>query len=255
MRRRERIILIAILLSVCFYVTQLVPIEWRFFAIGIFGLVTYLASAFALKDDLQLYEWLTILPFPAMYSIAVGSFYFLLPVNVISQVVVLTIFGLGMYAIFLAGNIFSISKGRTIQLLNAAKTINILFGIVTSLLFLNSLFSLNLPFWVNFIGTFLIHAPLVYTISWSAKLDGTVFGESFFLSLISALVIAEFAVILSFLPLATWILALLIMSFFYLIVGIIQTFLTGKLFRRSVGEYALLTGGMIIFLFIVFPWR
>ena len=77
MRRRERIILISILLSACLYVLQLVPIEWRYLAIGVFGAVTYLASALALKDDLQLYEWLTILPFPAMYSLAVGTFYLL----------------------------------------------------------------------------------------------------------------------------------------------------------------------------------
>lgn len=255
MRRRERIILISILLSACLYVLQLVPIEWRYLAIGVFGAVTYLASALALKDDLQLYEWLTILPFPAMYSLAVGTFYFLLPENLISQIVILSIFGFGMYAIFLAGNIFSVSKGKTIQLLNAAKTISTLFGILTSLLMVNTIFSLRMPFWLIFIAVFVVHLPLVYTVAWSAKLDDTVFGENLSLSLISSLAIAEFALFLSFLPLETWVIALIIMCFFYLVIGVLQTFLTGKLFRKTAGEYALLAGFLVIFLMVVFPWR
>lgn len=255
MRRRERIILIAILLSACLYVLQLVPIEWRYLAIGIFGVITYFASALALKDDLQLYEWLTILPFPAMYSLAVGTFYFLLPENLISQIVILSIFGLGMYAIFLAGNIFSVSKGRTIQLLSAAKTISTLFGILTSLLLVNIIFSLRLPFWMIFIMVFIVHLPLIYTISWSVKLNDTVFGESFSLSLISSLAIAELSMLLSFIPLEPWVVALIVMSFFYLVIGILQTFLTGKLFRKTAGEYALLAGFLMVFLLVVFPWR
>ena len=144
MRRRERFILLAILLSACLYVIQLVPVEWRFLAVGGFGALTYFLSALGLKDDLQFHEWFTILPFPATYSVAMGSFYFLLPDSFFSKIAILVVFGLGMYAIFLTCNIFSVSKERSIQLHNAAKTIALFITMLTSLFLMNTLFSLQL---------------------------------------------------------------------------------------------------------------
>lgn len=255
MRRRERIILISILLSTCLYVTQLVPAEWRFWAIGALGVITYLASAFALKDDLQIHEWLTILPFPTMYSVALGVFYFLLPENFLTKILVLVVFALGMYGILLTCNIFSVSKGRTIQLHNAAKTMSLFVAMLISLLLMNTLFSLKLPFWLNGGLAMVAHLPLVYTLAWAVNLESRVTLENTVLGVISALVIGELAMILSFLPFQEWTVALFIMALFYLIIGILQSFLTGKQFKRSVGEHALLAVFVIIVFVILFPGK
>ncbi len=250
LRRREKIIIISILLSVCLYVMQLVPVEWRFLAIGGLGIVTYLAAAFALFDDLQLYEWVTILPFPVLYSLAVGSFYFLLPDSILSKIAILAIFALGMYAILLTCNIFSVSKGRTIQLHNAAGAMALFFGLLVSMLLMNTVFSLRLDFWVNGLIAWAAHFPLIYTLSWAVNLESRIFGDSFLLASVGALLVGELTIILSFLPLAEWTSALFVMAFFYLIMGILQSFLTGKMFRRAVGEHALLAG-LVVAAFII----
>jgi len=149
MRRREKFVIASALLSLGLLVVQYIPLDFRYIAVAVFALISYLASAWALSDDLQKYEWLTIVPFPSMYAAAVGFFYFLLPAGIVSKIFVLALFGLGMYALFLTSNIYSVAKGRTIQLLHAAHAVGLLFTLLTSLLFTNTIFSLRLPFYLT----------------------------------------------------------------------------------------------------------
>lgn len=255
MRRRERFVFLAIFLGVLLWLIQLTPVEWRYFAIAGFGLITYLLSALALKDDLQAREWLVILPLPALYSLTIGAFYFLLPTNFWSMIVILGIFVLGAYSLFLTGNIFSVAKGRTIQLLNAAQAIALFFAIIISLLGTQTIFSFNLPFYWNFLTIFALHLPLTLIIAWSVNLPDNIPLEIWQLSFFSALTIGELAAILSFLPLKIWYLALLIMSVFYLILGILQSYLREKLFRRAITEYISLAAFIFLMFVFFFPGK
>ncbi len=255
MRRREKFVLAAILLSVGILGLQYIPLSFRYVATAIFGVVTYVVSAWALSEDLQPFEWMTILPMPALYAMSVGLFYFLLPQNLFSRVAILVLFGVGMYALYLTSNIFSVAKGRTIQLVHAARAVGLLFTLLTSLLFLNTIFSARMP-WIA-VGALvaLSHYPLVYVALWSVQLDQEVKREEVVLSGLLTLVLAEMAVVLTFFPFSVWNAALLIMSVLYIGVGIMQSHLEGRLFDNITREYsvvALLLG--IIFL-ILLPWR
>ena len=123
MRRREKFVIAAIVLSVFLFFVQYTSLEWRYWVMAGFMVISYLISLWCLSDDLQRHERITIVPLPALYAGAVGLFYFLLPESLISKVLVLVMFGIGMYALFLTSNIFSVAKGRTIQLLHAAHAI------------------------------------------------------------------------------------------------------------------------------------
>jgi len=65
MRRREKFVLSAILLSLGLLSVQYISLDWRFGGVLIFTILAYFVSAWALSDDLQRFEWLTILPLPA----------------------------------------------------------------------------------------------------------------------------------------------------------------------------------------------
>ena len=117
MRRREKFIIVSFLLSLSLLAIQYIPIDLRYFGVLALFIVSYFGSVWALFDDLQSYEWLTITPFPALYASSVALFYFLLPEVFFSRLFVVAVFGVGMYALFLTSNIFSVAKGRTIQLL------------------------------------------------------------------------------------------------------------------------------------------
>jgi hypothetical protein len=52
-RRREKFVLAAIFLSLGLLSVQYVSLDWRYLAVGVFGVLSYFISAWALSDDLQ----------------------------------------------------------------------------------------------------------------------------------------------------------------------------------------------------------
>lgn len=251
MRRREKFVLSTILLSLALSGVQYISLEWRFLAIGAFMVFVYLISSWALSDDLQFHERLTIVPLPALYAGAVALFYFLLPRNFVSQLTILALFGIGLYGLYLTANIYSVAKARTIQLLYAAHAVGLFFTLLTSLLLTNTIFSLNLPFWGNGLLIGLIHFPLAFMALWSMKLEDFIAIELLHYSLLIAVFLAEFAVVISFLPVPVWNSSLFVTGLVYLILGLLQSFLKGRLFKNTMTEYKLVAI-FLAFLFLIF---
>lgn len=255
MRRREKFVITSVLLSLGLLGVQYVSLELRYWAVGLLFILSFLMSAWALVDDLQPHEWLTVVPFPALYGAAVGLFYFLLPESFVSKFIILGIFGIGMYALFLTSNIYSVAKGRTIQLLHAAHAIGLLFILLTSLLFTNTVFGLRLPFYLNGLLVGLLHFPLVLMSLWSIKLESYVSGEILALSGVLTLFLVELALVLSFYPFSQWNVALFIMAFLYVSLGILHNFLKERLFKNILREYSLVATFIIIMFVILFPYK
>lgn len=255
MRRREKFVIAAALLSVGLLVVQYIPLEFRYVAVGVFSLISYLVSAWALSDDLQKLEWLTIVPFPSLYAAAVGLFYFLLPANVLSKIFVLVLFGLGMYAIYLTSNIFSVAKGRTIQLLHAAHAIGLLFTLLTSLLFTNTIYSLRLPFYLTSLLVGVVHFPLIVMSLWSINLETHIKKEVWALSGALTLVLVELSLILTLFPLSIWNNALFLMTSVYICLGILHNYLRGRLFSKTLTEYSLVAGFVCLVFAMLFPLK
>lgn len=256
MRRREKFVLASILLSLGLLSIQYVSLDWRYPFLLLFGIFTYLVSAWALSNDLQKVEWLTILPMPALYAGAVGSFYFLLPDNWLSRFFDLALFGVGMYALYLTANIYSVAKGRTIQLLRAAHAVGLLFTLLTSLLFLNTIFSSRLPFYFNGLLVGLVHFPLIFLFLWSVKLEpGEVDKRIIHIAVIFTLVMVELGMIFSFLPMTVWHIALFLMTFLYIILGILQAYLQDRLFQSTLMEYSGVGAFLALLFFVLLPWK
>lgn len=255
MRRREKFVIFSILLSIALLLVQYVSLEWRYLAIFLFAIISYFMSAFTLSDDLQWYEWLTILPLPTMFTASMSLFYFLLPENILSKFFILFIFGIGIYAIYLTANIYSVAKGRTIQLLYAAHAIGMFFTLIISLLFTNTIFSLKLVFFLNAILVALVHYPLFLMFLWSINLPNHLSRELFFYSLIGTILITEFSLLMSLIPFPVWYSSLFIMVFLYICLGVMQSYLKGRLFRRTTQEYSLVAIFVVMLFIILFPYK
>jgi len=251
MRRREKFVISTLLLTLLLFALQHVSLEWRYWGIGAVSLITYLIASWALSDDLQLYERLTIVPLPTLFTLSVTLFYFLLPENLISRVVVLLLYALGIYALLLTGNIFSVAKGRTIQLLYAAHAIGFLLTLLTSLFFTNTIYSLHLPFWGNGLLIGIVHFPLVFMSLWSVNLEDFIAKDLLVYSAVISLFLLEFAMLMSLIPTSVWSVSLFISGLLYLILGILHSFLRGRLFKNTVTEYSLM-GILLAILFLVF---
>lgn len=255
MRRREKFVLASVFLSLCLLVVQYLPIEWRYLGVAGFTLITLLASWLVLMDDLQKHEWLTIVPFPALYAGAVGLFYFLLPSNFLSRFAILGMFGIGMYALFLTSNIYSVAKGRTIQLLHAAHAIGLWFTLLTSLLFTNTIYSLRLPFILTSGLIGLVHFPLILISLWTIRLEKGVSREVMALTIFLTLVMTELAMVLSFIPFSVWYYALFVMSFLYVGLSVLRSYLMGRLFIRALTEYVLVAVFIAVMFLGFFPLK
>jgi hypothetical protein len=255
MRRREKFVVSSVISTLGLIGVQYTFLEIRYIAIAIFVAFIYLISTWALADDLQTHERVTIVPLPVLYAGAVSLFYFLLPESFISQATIILLFGIGMYALLLTSNIFSVAKGRTIQLVHAANAISGIFGVLISLLFSNTIFSLKLPFFLNALLIGLVHFPLIFILLWSVNLENRVEKDILGFSLVLTLVIMELAFILSFFPLGIWYYALFIMSFFYIGIGIMQSFMKGRLFIKTLIEYSLVAGFVCLMFLAVVPFK
>jgi hypothetical protein len=255
MRRREKFVIATIFLSLALFAIQYISLEWRYLAIAGLVSLVYAVSSWVLSDDLQFHERLTIVPLPAMYAGAVALFYFLLPGNLLSQLTIIILFAIGLYALYLTGNIYSVAKARTIQLLYAAHAVGLFFTLFTSLLLTNTVFSLNLPFWGNGLLVAAIQFPLVFMSLWSVNLEDFIAVDLIYYSFLVMVFLAEFAMLISFLPLPVWTASLFISGLMYLIIGLLQALLRGRLFKNTLREYTLAAIFLGILFLISFPLK
>lgn len=255
MKRREKSVLGSIVLSLGLILIQYIPLEWRPLGMVIFAVFTYFVAAWVLFDNLDGVEWLTIVPLPALYTLSISSFYFLLPESIIAQAVIVSIFGLGLYALLLAGNIFTIAKVRTIQLLRAAQAVIFFFCLIAALLAFNTMLSLGLWFvWNSLIG-WAIGILLSFAFYWSIRLEKRVSREVVGLTLRTGATIGFLAGIVSFLPGNLWPTSLLLMGAMYAMLGVGQSALEERLFTNTVREYFGVFVGVVIMYFVLLPWK
>ncbi|MDQ3239327.1 MAG: hypothetical protein M3P33_02270, partial [bacterium] len=92
----------------------------QYILIPILFTVTYLITFFALKDDLNGVEYLTLFILPITFQIGSNLFMQLLPNRKIFHYPIYVMIPIGMYIIYLTENIFNVAAIRTIQLLRAA---------------------------------------------------------------------------------------------------------------------------------------
>ena len=255
MRKRVRFIISSILLSLGLLATQFVSLEIRPFAIGLFFLATYCMSAWALSPSINGIEWVTIVPFPSVYSLSVALFYFLLPSSFLSRIAIISLFGIGMYALYLSSNIFAFGKIKTIQLLRAAHAVSSVFLFLLSLFLFNFIFSLRLHPVVNMgsiaVGLFF---PILCAV-WSIELEQRISKKVLFISLFFSFFLACVGLGLSFLPVGLWVASLYLTAFVYIGFGIIQNYLIGRLFAKTVQEYIWLTAFVTLALLLLIQWK
>lgn len=255
MTKRRKFLLSSFLLSLGLLVTQYVAVDFKYVAVLGFFLVSYLVSAWALFDDLKGVEWFTIIPLPALYAASVALFYFLLPEGTLVRLFILSLFGFGMYALYLTGNIFSVAASRTIQLLRAAHAVGFLLTLLTLVLFFNTIFSLKFPFWWNGLLAVAASFPLVLSGVWSVKLEERLEKKLVWYSGILSLVVGEAAIAISFLPVTVWVASLFLATIIYVGLGILQHDLSERLFERTLQEYIGVGVFVLVATMLVTQWK
>lgn len=253
--KRKKFILSASVLTVGLLATQWVPLDYRYVAIFGLFLLSYLISAWALFDDLKGIEWITILTLPAFFTAGVALFNYLLPEAFIAKLIVLVLNGVGLYAIFLTMNIFSVAAIRTIQLVRAAHAVGFLMSVLTLILLYNSIYSLHAAFYTNFVLVLFVSVPMMLQGLWSVHFERHLTKQLVLMSLGVGVLLALTGVMLSFLPVTIWIASLFLGTMVYVSLGLLQHGLSERLFSRTVYEYVGVGIFVLVATLLVTPWR
>ncbi len=255
MTKRMKLVIVAVALSLGLLGIQSIDVDARYQAIGLLAGVAYGLSAWALFNDLKGMEWLTVLILPVLYPVAVALFYFLLPVRLLSRVMILSIFGIGMYALLLTENIFSVAAIRTIQLLRAAHAVGFLLTLLVAFFLWDTLFSFRLAPWWNALGVGITSLPLILQGLWSVNLEEKISREVVNNSLGLSWGLTSLALMISFWPVTITIASLFLVTGLYVGLGLIQNRISGRLFKKTVTEYLWVSGLVAGLTFLLARWK
>lgn len=254
MSKRRRFVITSILLCLGFVGVQFLNDQNRFWAIGVLGLATAILFSWSLFEGLGLNMTLLTLILPTIFTLGVGTFWFLLPANIFARIPVVMFFGVGMYVLCLTMNIFTVSAIRTIALLRAARGVGFVLSLITSFLVFDAIISLRSPIYYLLPLVFVISFPLFLQGFWSVMLEKEFSKDIFILSAISTLIVTEIAAVLFFWPVTVVVGSLFLTVTFYILLGLGQSKLEGRLFSATVREHLVVGAIVFIAMFFATHW-
>lgn len=254
MTKRKRFILTSLLLSAGFVSFQYLPTINRLTSVGILGILTVFLFAWSLRDSLGLNMTLFSLVLPFFFTVGVGLFWFLLPTSLLARIPVVIIYAFGIYALALTSNIYTVAAIRTIALLRAARGVGFVITLFTFFLLFDAIFSLKVPVYFTAPSVFLLSLPLFMHGYWSMQLQKGFSKELFTLSLYASMVVCQFAVALFYWPVTVVVGSLFLTVASYMLLGLGQHRLEGRLFGQTVREYLVLGIAVFVGMFLATHW-
>lgn len=253
--KRQKFVLTAVLLSIALLMIELTGVSWRYQAIGILVFLTFLLSAWSLSEGLSGIKWLTVLILPVFFTAGVGLFYFLISASSwLMKLPVVFIYAIGIYALLLTENIFSVAAIRTIQLLRSAHVVGFLLTIVTAFFLYDTVLAFRFSSWFNSFLIMVISFSLLIQGLWCINLDDKITKKTWFSSLILALVLGELALVFSFWPVTVAINSLGLTTGLYITLGLAQHEFGGRLFKRTINEYVGIGFVVLAILILTTQW-
>ena len=125
---------------------------------------------------------------------------------------------------------------------------------MTSFLVFDAILSLRAEIYVLFALVFLISLPLFLQGFWSVLLEKSISRDFVNLSLISSLVLAEIAAALYLWPVTVVVGSLFLTVTFYVLLGLGQAKLDGRLFASVVREHLILGSLVFVAMFFATHW-
>jgi len=249
--KRRKFIFSSIVLTAGLSYIRFGQVTNRYGAIAVLSLASIILTLWSLKEALRGSVWLVSWILPSFFTVGVGLFYFLLPSSVLTAVPVIIFYFIGIYALFLSENIFSVAAIRTIQLFRSASAVSFLLTLLTSFLLFDTVFSFRSKFYLNCLFVFFISYFLFLQGIWSVNLEEKLTRKLIFISLFLSFGIGEIALILSFWPTSTTLISLFLTSLVYVTLGLTQAKLSGRLFKKTIDEY-LVVGLSVLFVLLFY---
>ncbi|MGA2910872.1 MAG: hypothetical protein ABSE04_03700 [Candidatus Microgenomates bacterium] len=254
MTKRRRFVIISILLSLGFIGIQFLTDQNRFWAIGGLGIVTAILFYWALFETIGKNMTVLTLVLPVIFTLGVGVFWFLLPANIFARIPVVIFYAIGIYILCLTANIYSVASVRTIALLRAARGVGFVLTLLTSFLVYDALLSLRTEIYILIPLVLAISFPLYLQGFWTTLLEPNLSRDLLVLSGCASLITAEAVATLYFWPVTVTVGSLFLTVSFYMLLGLGQAKIDGRLFASTVREHLTVGGLVFIAMFVATHW-
>lgn len=254
LQKPQRFLITSLLLSLGFVGIHLVENPYRYLSIGILSLLTLILFAWSLREGLGLDTTLLSLVLPTLFTLGVGIFWFLLPVSIYTRIPTIIFYGSGIYVLSRTSNIFTVSAIRTIPLLRVARGVGFVLTLVTSFLLFDAISSLREAVYITVPLVLVVSFPLIVQGLWVVQLEKDFSKENLLMAGFFSLVLGEITASLYFWPVTVVVGSLFLTVTVYMLLGLGQAFVEGRLFVQTVREY--LVVGILVFLgmFLATRW-
>ena len=218
------------------------------------ALITYIICIIAIYEEIRGVEFATLFIIPVLYTLGTISFIDILPDRKVYRYPFIIGFPVGMYMILLTQNIFNVAAIRTIQLLRAAKTVSYFTTLITAFLLI-AVTTVNItnPFYY-LISIFILISVLTFQFFWSFDLGPKVEKRVVLYTAMTSLLLPQASLILIFIPVSPALKSLLLITYFYVILGISTHHLERKISLRIVSEYIFFAFSVSIVILVSTKW-
>lgn len=255
MSKRHKFLVTSLGLSLGFFGITFLNNEDRFLGIGILTVASLIAFIWCLRDRLGKNATLTSLVTPPLFTLGVGLFWFLLPSTFYARLPVIFLYGAGIYSMVSTSNIFTVSVQKKIALARAARGVSFVLSLFTAFLLYDAILSLRITTFATSALVFIASMPIFIQGLWVSRLTKELGRETIIYSLVFGYVMGVWALMLFFWPVSVVVGALFLTVGVYVLLGLGQARLEGRLFKQTVYEY--LAVGIIVFvtMVLVTNWR
>lgn len=254
--KRKKFVATSIILSLGFVVISLLDGSMRFWGIAALVLFTITLFYWSLFEAVSKDATLLLLILPALFTLGVGLFWFLLPSTIVTLLPILVLYGVGIYALSSTSNIFAVSVAiKKIALSRAAKGVGFVLTLFTSFLLYDAILSLKLSIAPTAILVALASFTLFLQGLWESRLSETVGKNVLTYSFLFTYAVALIAVFLYFWPVSVVVGSLFLTGTVYVVLGLGQAKVEGRLFKQVVWEYVLVGIFVFIVMFLFTSWR
>lgn len=260
MPKRLKYFISSLIAGVSFYLYLGLPVESRYY--GLMLLLAMVAFCFwfglGIIFEGNIDTKIMAVLLPVMWTLGFGLFAALLPTNWLNLLFLTIFFATILYLMFLAENVFLVAIGyRTVPLYRAAYTVSLILILLVSFFVFNSMFSFMLPFWGNMLVTAFLSLLLFSYQYWAVAIelpdDGREKGKFPYI-LVPALLLTEFAGILSFWPVGIFKGSIYLVAVIYAICSLLQAEIRERLFRGVILTYSYIGVAVVLAVILATNW-
>lgn len=252
--KRYRFAVSTVILTVLMLFSTFFPFYFWPLFVPIFMIGTYALTYLSILEGIEHSEWFSLFVMPILVTVAFYFFYFLFPGRWLTRIPFILLYGISIYAMLLCSNIFNVGVEKNLQLYRAAFSVNFFYHAITSFFLFNILFSLQQIFLVNVAVSMVVGFVLGLHLFWTIRLNLYWEREVVQYAALVAGILAELALILSFLPLKIPIYALVLAASYYCLTGLIYNYIDQRLFKETIREYLTVLGFVCIIAVLSLNW-